>query len=574
MALMLEENTGQLARKGNPRLLTVVLHPRVFSSVTRISRARMPAATFGALVGKVTRSGAMPQVAVVEAVPMEIALAAARNRSWQSLKERLGSEGAGLELVGWFYADPGIGVFPPQVDAAEIHRALSPEARVLLLANPSTEAGGFYVLKRGKFEPVGGFYEAMTLQKPAPDITWNGEVPRGEEWLHSPGSEISNAAVGSPDEPPGEEQAAPERVPAPNGATYTSGPSEVDQLTGRTARSGRVDPLSSEESPQDQAPVEVPQRVRKALDDARAAITAMDATPGGKAPKVRRAMATRPLAQAMLPPAEEMSPPTLAPASAPSEPKQTNPLEKPIEKPAEATRLDFTAMKLLPVDAAAAAGATAQPAPEPEKKRRGIGIMVVGLVGLLGVIAIAALIGTGVLNLQSTSQATPVATVSSGGIASPTLPSGSGQPGFTATAVAGQGAAGNATKTQSPTSTSTSTPTAASSPTATATLTSVPTETPTQVPPTLTLTSSPVPPTATFTQVPPPPTFTRVPPRPTFTPRLPTPKPAYIYYTVQSGDTLSGIAYRFRTTVNAIMLANRLSSTYIYRGQVLAIPNR
>jgi len=43
-------------------------------------------------------------------------------------------------------------------------------------------------------------------------------------------------------------------------------------------------------------------------------------------------------------------------------------------------------------------------------------------------------------------------------------------------------------------------------------------------------------------------------------------------YTVVAGDTLYGIARRFHTTVNEIMIANGLTSYTIYPGQVLTIP--
>jgi hypothetical protein len=43
-------------------------------------------------------------------------------------------------------------------------------------------------------------------------------------------------------------------------------------------------------------------------------------------------------------------------------------------------------------------------------------------------------------------------------------------------------------------------------------------------------------------------------------------------YVVQPGDTLYRIAVRFGTTVQAIQLANRLSSTFIASGWTLAIP--
>ena len=45
-----------------------------------------------------------------------------------------------------------------------------------------------------------------------------------------------------------------------------------------------------------------------------------------------------------------------------------------------------------------------------------------------------------------------------------------------------------------------------------------------------------------------------------------------IVYIVQRGDTLSGIARRFGTTVKAIMSTNMLTSTRIYVGQRLVIP--
>ena len=43
-------------------------------------------------------------------------------------------------------------------------------------------------------------------------------------------------------------------------------------------------------------------------------------------------------------------------------------------------------------------------------------------------------------------------------------------------------------------------------------------------------------------------------------------------YTVQAGDTLSGIAVQYGTTVNALMQANNLYSDFIYAGQRLCVP--
>ena len=50
------------------------------------------------------------------------------------------------------------------------------------------------------------------------------------------------------------------------------------------------------------------------------------------------------------------------------------------------------------------------------------------------------------------------------------------------------------------------------------------------------------------------------------------PQASGVYYTVRPGDTLSGIARWYGTTVQAIMQANHLRNTTIFVGQVLFIP--
>jgi LysM repeat protein len=55
-------------------------------------------------------------------------------------------------------------------------------------------------------------------------------------------------------------------------------------------------------------------------------------------------------------------------------------------------------------------------------------------------------------------------------------------------------------------------------------------------------------------------------------PKKTTPKLRYKYYKVRSGDTLSEIADRHRTTVSKIKKANGLRNNTIRPGQVLKIP--
>jgi len=61
--------------------------------------------------------------------------------------------------------------------------------------------------------------------------------------------------------------------------------------------------------------------------------------------------------------------------------------------------------------------------------------------------------------------------------------------------------------------------------------------------------------------------------KPTTGPVKPIKKPVAVVYVVQRGDTLSGIAQRYKTIVAAIVKANGIkNANLIYVGQRLAIP--
>lgn len=85
---------------------------------------------------------------------------------------------------------------------------------------------------------------------------------------------------------------------------------------------------------------------------------------------------------------------------------------------------------------------------------------------------------------------------------------------------------------------------------------------------------TPTPTSEVFPTVTPSPTFTKIPViTNTPVPGQPTATPiGTVIYTVVPGDTLSGIARRYGTTVSAIMAANGLTGTIIYPGQQLKIP--
>ncbi len=121
--------------------------------------------------------------------------------------------------------------------------------------------------------------------------------------------------------------------------------------------------------------------------------------------------------------------------------------------------------------------------------------------------------------------------------------------------------------------TSTPMPTAVP-PVATATTASTPLPPPTSAPqPTLTFTPLPLP--ATSTPIPPLPTSTFIPPTPTPPTPITDEFPYSLIHTVQRGDTLSVLATRYGSTVQAIATANGLQNNHLIMvGQELIIPMR
>jgi LysM repeat protein len=185
----------------------IVLPSQAYSKLIEGTRTRLPSETTGALVGTLQDRKGRAEVLITGAVPVGLVSSgpgvAPGEEEWAELKARLASEAeesAGLDerIVGWFYADPGIGIFPPRIDAAAVHAALAPEAAIFLLLNPSSDRGVFYTLHAGSFVPVKGFYEALDERGEEAIIPWDGKVPGADVWLSGQGAAADTGRSTSP----------------------------------------------------------------------------------------------------------------------------------------------------------------------------------------------------------------------------------------------------------------------------------------------------------------------------------------------------------------------------------------
>ncbi|HET9492961.1 MAG TPA: hypothetical protein VFR15_01890, partial [Chloroflexia bacterium] len=175
-----DSDSSLLLRKGQPDPSTVVvLHQEVYADLRRAAVARLPGGTAGALLGNVQTMGVQRWYTVREAAPLDLQFTSSgltpERTSLERLRERMEGEGwRDLAVIGMFYADPEIGLFPARLDIGEIHRQLTPEASLLLLMNPSIDQGAFCLWREGTVLPVGGFYEALPEESTS-IIPWTGD---------------------------------------------------------------------------------------------------------------------------------------------------------------------------------------------------------------------------------------------------------------------------------------------------------------------------------------------------------------------------------------------------------------
>jgi hypothetical protein len=167
----------------------VVLHTRVYTTLVELARGIMPGETIGLLFGSVSRAGEASsageaRITVKEArgMPNDYSGGNISDSALERLLER-GNEEGGLEVVGWFYADPGVGMFARRLSLEDVQRGMPESARLFLLVNPATDEGAFYQWDGRRYVPTNGFYEAVPNKSSPPLAAWNGEVRGAEGWL-------------------------------------------------------------------------------------------------------------------------------------------------------------------------------------------------------------------------------------------------------------------------------------------------------------------------------------------------------------------------------------------------------
>src|SRR3954454_18908273 len=135
----------------------VVIPTEVYSAMLAAARARMPAETVGALLGKIqhTRSGetyfTLTDALPLRVPPHEVTSLNVIKAAWHERTDELDGD---VRPLGWFYADPGRGVFPSRLDTARVHAALALEGNLLLDFNPGRNQAGLATLENGAFVPL------------------------------------------------------------------------------------------------------------------------------------------------------------------------------------------------------------------------------------------------------------------------------------------------------------------------------------------------------------------------------------------------------------------------------------
>lgn len=178
---MIDATSSSLASKGRlDASIAIILHPQVYDAVREAASLRPSSATVGVLLGTENRSNGQALVSVKEAVAVELLPNGAgvdpHKHDMEGLQARLSSEtGKNLQIIGVFFADPGIGHFPSRLSISSVRQALAPDATLLLLVNPATDEGAFGVWRGRSLAPLAGFYEVLPDDGAQAVIPWTGD---------------------------------------------------------------------------------------------------------------------------------------------------------------------------------------------------------------------------------------------------------------------------------------------------------------------------------------------------------------------------------------------------------------
>ncbi|MDQ3929568.1 MAG: hypothetical protein M3328_10535, partial [Chloroflexota bacterium] len=176
-----------IGRPGEHPDFSVAIDTEAYEAIMEASSANTPAETVGVLVGVRYRHARRTLVRISDV--RSLGLLPEQRAPKISKEQRTGLAPGALETVGWFYADPGIGIFPPRSGLKDLRLMIAPGTELFLLVNPATGQVAFYRWLDEGLRQLEGFYEALPPALES-SITSEGVVPSAAAWLAAAGMSI------------------------------------------------------------------------------------------------------------------------------------------------------------------------------------------------------------------------------------------------------------------------------------------------------------------------------------------------------------------------------------------------
>ena len=185
---MPDPSPDHLVARGEPTGTRVIFHPGAYTHLMRAARINTPADTTGVLLGTLGPGPPVdsePDVVVYEAEPVTLTNGPSGLKrdewEWHAIKGRLNNDPS-IEVVGYFYAHPGLSRVAPRLDLNQVRQAFENRGSLTLVVDTSANQGAFLAWKDEKLVPVGGFYEPVPGPDAEPVIPWTGDVPDPAAW--------------------------------------------------------------------------------------------------------------------------------------------------------------------------------------------------------------------------------------------------------------------------------------------------------------------------------------------------------------------------------------------------------